>query len=119
FNFALAKVHYIGLIGANKVRVFFRLFQAQTTTSTYDYPPGAQYRRATTNPNGQPIPLAGILGPEYVTLPFFAAPRVDSTVVAMDQQTDDPYNVQDISAHADGSEVDKIFGCWLDINQPL
>jgi hypothetical protein len=119
FNFALAKVHYIGLIGASKVRVFFRLFQAQSTTSTYDYPPGAQYRRATMNPHGQPIPLAGILGPEYVTLPFFAEHRVDSTVVAMDQQTDDPYNVQDISAHADGSEVDKIFGCWLDINQPF
>ena len=119
FNFALAKAHYIGLIGANEVRVFFRLFQAQTTTSTYDYPPGAQYRRATTNPNGQPIPLAGILGPEYVTITFFAAPRIDTTSVAMDQQTDDPYNVQDITAHADGSEVDKIFGCWLDINQPF
>jgi hypothetical protein len=119
FNFALAKVHYIGLIGANEVRVFFRLFQAQTTTSTYDYPPGAQYRRATSNPHGQPIPLAGILGPEYVTIPFFATPRVDTTSVAMDQQTDDPYNVQDITAHADGSEVDTIFGCWLDINQPF
>ncbi len=119
FNFALAKVHYIGLIGANKVRVFFRLFQAQTTTSTYDYPPGAQYRRATSNPHGEPIPLAGILGPEYVTIPFFAAPRIDTTSVGMDQQTDDPYNVQNITAHADGSEVDKVFGCWLDINQPF
>ncbi len=119
FNFALAKVHYIGLIGANKVRVFFRLFQAQTTTSTYDYPPGTQYRRAATNPNGQPIPLAGIIGAEYVTLPFFASQRVDTTLVGMDQQTDDPYNVQDFTANADGSEVDKIFGCWLDINQPF
>ena len=119
FNFALAKVHYIGLIGAQKVRVFFRLFQAQSTTSTFDYPPGAQYRRATSNPNGQPIPLAGILGPEYVTIPFFAAARVDTTSVGMDQQTDDPYNVQDITAKSDGSEVDKIFGCWLDINQPF
>ena len=117
FNFALAKVHYIGLIGANKVRVFFRLFQAQTTTSTYDYPPGAQYRRATSNPNGQPIPLAGIIGSEYVTLPFFAAARVNTSVVGMDQQTDDPYNVQDLPPGPGGSEVDKIFGCWLDINQ--
>ncbi len=120
FNFALAKVHYIGLIGAAQVRVFFRLFNAQTTTSTYDYPPGAQYRRGSpaVNPHHQPIPLAGILGGEYVTLPFFAAPRIDTTLQSMDQQTDDPYNVQDITAHADGSEVDKIFGCWLDINQP-
>lgn len=119
FNFGLAKVHYIGLIGANNVRVFFRLFNAQSTTSTYDYPPGAQYRRATTNPDGQPIPLAGFLGGEYVTIPFFAKPRVDTTSVKMDQQTDDPYNVQNFTAKADGSEVDKIFGCWLDNNQPF
>jgi hypothetical protein len=26
FDFALAKVHYIGLIGAQQVRVFFRLY---------------------------------------------------------------------------------------------
>ncbi|WP_215734518.1 sialidase family protein [Geobacter grbiciae] len=119
FNFALAKVHYIGLIGAANVRVFFRLFQAQSTTSVYDYPPGAQYRRATSNPHGQPIPLAGIIGNEYVTIPCFAAPRIDTTLNGMDQQTDDPYNVQTITAHADGSEVDAIFGCWLDINQPF
>lgn len=118
FNFALAKVHYIGLIGASTVRVFFRLFNAQSTTSTYDYPPGAQYRRATSNPDGQPIPLAGILGGEYVTIPFFANKRVDTTSVSMDQQTD-RYNIQSFTANADGSEVDKIYGCWLDINQPF
>jgi murein tripeptide amidase MpaA len=118
FNFALAKVHYIGLIGATNVRMFFRLFQAQTASVAFDYPPGADYRRATSNPHGQPIPLAGIRGNEYVTVPCFAAPRVDSTVVGMDQQTDDPYNVQTFTARADGSEVDHYFGCWLDINQP-
>jgi hypothetical protein len=92
FNFALAKVHYIGLIGASNVRVFFRLFRTQQTYVPFDYTPGAvvgRYRRATSNPNGQPIPLAGIEGGEYVTMPFFATSRVDSTVVGMDQQTDD------------------------------
>ena len=126
FNFALARVRYIGLIGATDVRVFFRLFQAQTTSGAYDYPPGSQYRRATSNPDGQPIPLAGIQGDEYVTLPFFALPRVDTTMVNMDQQTDSRDigggtilgNVQRIVAHASGSEVDTFFGCWLDINQP-
>jgi hypothetical protein len=119
FNFALAKVHYIGLIGATNVRVFFRLFQAQTTSGAFDYPPGVQYRRATSNPDGQPIPLAGIQGNEYVTIPCFATRRIDSTAVSMDQQTDDPYNVQTFTAHADGSEVDRFYGCWLDINQPF
>jgi BNR/Asp-box repeat len=125
FNFALARVRYVGLIGATDVRVFFRLFQAQTTNGTYDFPPGAHYRRAASNPNGQPIPLAGIQGSEYVTMPFFALPRVDTTVKKMDKQTDSHTvaghvlgNVQHIVAHQNGSEVDTFFGCWLDMNQP-
>ena len=118
FNFALAKVHYIGLAGAPNVRVFFRLFQAQSTTSTFDYPPGQQYRREPSNPDGQPIPLAGIIGNEYVTIPCFANGRVDTTTTSMDQQTD-KYNVHSITANTDGSEVDTFYGCWLDINQPF
>ena len=126
FNFALAKVHYIGLIGAANVRTFFRVRQTQVTYAPYDFPPGAQYRRATTNPGGQPIALAGIEGGEYVTVPCFALPRIDSTAVAMDQQTDSRVdgsgkvlgNVQTITAKMDGSEVDTFFGCWVDINQP-
>jgi hypothetical protein len=116
FNFALAKVHYIGLIGASKVRMFFRLRQTQVTYASFDYPPGTQYRRATSNPDGEPIALAGIQGGEYVTVPCFAAGRIDSTTQGMDQQTDGP-NIQDIAAIG-GPEVDHFFGCWLDINQP-
>lgn len=124
FNFALARVRYIGLTGATDVRAFFRLFQAQTTSGAFDFPPGAQYRRAASNPDGQPIPLAGVQGDEYVTLPFFALSRVDTTLKKMDQQTDSRMlsgevvgNIQHITAKADGSEVDTFFGCWLDINQ--
>lgn len=118
FNFALAKVHYIGLIGASNVRVFFRLFPAQTTSGAFDFPPGARYRRAASNPHGQPIALPGIQGGEYVTIPCFAEARVDSTAVSLGQQTDDS-NVRGIAAHGDGSEVSTFFGCWLDINQPF
>jgi hypothetical protein len=116
FNFALAKVHYIGLIGAKQVRVFFRLRQTQVTYASFDYPPGAQYRRTTSTTNGQPIPLAGIQDNEYVTVPCFAEGRIDSTAQSMDQQTDDP-NRQDFTAIG-GPEVDNFFGCWIDINQP-
>jgi hypothetical protein len=116
FNFALAKVHYIGLIGATNVRVFFRLFQAQSTDTTFD--PSTSYRRALSNPSGHPVPLAGIRSNEYVTIPFFATPRINSTMVGMDQQSDAP-NVQSITAIAGGAEVDTFFGCWLDINQPF
>jgi murein tripeptide amidase MpaA len=116
FNFALAKVHYIGLIGATDVRVFFRLFRAQRTLVAFD--PSTGYRSAPNNPSGQKVPLAGIQGNEYVTIPCFATPRIDSTALSMGQQTDDA-NVQTFAAKADGSEVDRYFGCWLDINQPF
>ncbi|MGO9059458.1 MAG: sialidase family protein [Candidatus Binataceae bacterium] len=127
FNFALARVRYIGLIGATTVRVFFRLFAAQQTTGIYDYPPGEQYRRATTNPQGQPTPLAGIIAEEYVTIPCFALPRIDTTIQSMDQQTDSRTdgtgnllgNIQNIVANAGGTEIATFFGCWLDINQPF
>lgn len=119
FNFALAKVHYIGLIGAANVRVFFRLRQTQVTYAAFDYQPitpnTGQYRRGT-NLQGQPIPLAGIQGKEYVTIPCFAEGRINSTLRSMDQQTDDP-NRQDFTAIG-GPEVDHFYGCWLDINQP-
>ncbi len=127
FNFALARVRYIGLIGATTVRVFFRLFAAQQTSGIYDYPPGEQYRRAATNPEGQPIPLAGVIEEEYVTIPCVALPRIDTTSQSMDQQTDSRTdgtgkllgNIQNIAANAGGTEVDTFFGCWLDINQPF
>lgn len=115
FNFAIAKVHYIGLIGASHVRAFFRMFQAQSTNTAFD--PSTTYRRSPSNPSGQPIPLAGIKGNEYVTIPFFATPRVNTSLASMAQQTDDP-NVQNITAIG-GPEVDTFFGCWLDINQPF
>ncbi len=115
FNFALAKVRYIGTIGAANVRVFFRLFTCQTTTAAYDQ--STSYRRWPANPAGHPIPLAGIRGNEYVTLPFFAEARVDSTAVNMNRQTD-PANIQPF-APTGGAEVDVFYGCWLDINQPL
>lgn len=115
FNFALAKVHYVGLIGATNVRVFFRMFQAQSTNTAFQ--PATTYRRALSNPDGQPIPLAGILDGEYVTIPFFATARINSTTVSMDQQTDTP-NIQTITPGTGGEEVDHFFGCWLDLNQP-
>jgi len=115
FNFALARVRYIGQIGANSVRVFFRMFQAQSTLLAFD--PATSYRRASSNPHGQPIPLAGIRAREYVTIPFFASPRVDTTVQSMTLQTDD-HNVQNFPPSG-GAELDRFFGCWLDINQPF
>ena len=126
FNFGLARVRYQGLISASNVQVFFRLFAAQVTTSQYDYPPGAQYRRGT-NGAGLPIALAGVASGEYVTVPFFSHSRVDTTTVSMDTQTDGPEpgwpkvvgNVQQITGNSTGELIETFFGCWLDVNQPF
>jgi hypothetical protein len=124
FNFALARVRLIGKTPGAKaqaVRVFFRLFQAQTTGS--DFNDQTTYRFATSGGTyGHKIPLLGVQNdqngnPEYVTIPCFATPRLNlGGPAAMGDQTDPP-NVIDIMVNP-GQEVDTYFGCWLDINQP-
>ena len=103
---------------AKQVRVFFRLFNAQTTASTFDasttyktYSDGLTY--------GHKIPLMGIESGEYRTIPCFASPRVNLTdhTQSMEAQHDAP-NVRDLATNA-GVETDYFFGCWLDVNQPL
>jgi hypothetical protein len=124
FNFAVARVRLLGkTMGAQavSVRVFFRLFQAQTTGS--DFNDQSTYKLASDGTlNGQKIPLMGVQNdgsgnPEYVTIPCFATERVNlNAAVSMATQTDAP-NVQTINV-VPNTEVDTYFGCWLDINQP-
>jgi hypothetical protein len=112
YNFAVAKVRYRALlISAQDVRVFFRLFPASSTSLEYNQ--ATTYRRALQS--GVVKPLLGVINNEVVTIPCFAAPRIDSSTVSMTQQTD-PTNVQ-IIPNAGGTEVVRYFGCWLDINQ--
>jgi hypothetical protein len=113
FNFAVAKVRYRGTTSIPNVRVLFRLFPASTTSTAFD--PSTTYRRATSGANT--IPLPGLsAGGDLLTIPCFAADRVDSASVGVDTQTDPP-NVRTIAPGAGGSEAAAYFGCWLDINQ--
>ena len=113
YNFAVAKVRYRALsVAATDVKVFFRLFPASSTSLEYDQV--TTYRRDTQV--GVIKPLLGINSGEAVTIPCFAAPRIDSSTASMTTQTDAP-NVQLIPPNAGGLEVVKYFGCWLDINQ--
>ncbi|UCF05212.1 MAG: hypothetical protein JSV33_15040 [bacterium] len=117
FNFAVARVRYRGLtLDAHDVRVFFRLFPVSTTSLAYNQ--STTYRRG--GQGGVTIPLLGIQGGELHTIPCFAEPRIDTTTMGMNAQTDDA-NVQDILHDASGAERHAYFGCWLDINklQPL
>lgn len=117
YNFALARVHMRGLTtDATETRVFFRLFQAQSTTAEFE--PSSTYRRFSDGtPGGHTIPLLGISGGEYVTIPCFAAPRIDSANASMTTQFDAP-NVRTIVHDPGGAEVQAYYGCWLDTNQP-
>lgn len=125
FNFAVARVRLLGNTPgaqAKKVRVFFRLFQAQTTASSFS--PGTTYRFQSDGVlNGVTVPLLGIQNdangnPEYVTVPCFATPRVNLGASAdMKTQPEDTPNAFTINVNP-GVEVDSFFGCYLDINQP-
>jgi len=113
YNYAIAKVRYRSLAGtANNVRVFFRLFPVATTSLSYNQ--STTYRQHTQG--NQIIPLLGISNNEVVSIPCFAAARIDSSSVSMTTQTD-PANVIDIPHDSNGLEVARYFGCWLDFNQ--
>jgi hypothetical protein len=125
FNFAIARVRLLGHTPgakAKKVRVFFRLFQAQTTASNFS--PGTTYRFHSDGAlNGVTVPLLGIQddqngNPEYVTVPCFATSRVNLAGPAdMKTQPEDTPNAYTIDVDPD-VEVDSFFGCYLDLNQP-
>jgi murein tripeptide amidase MpaA len=120
YNFAVAHVHMRGdAAPAIAVRVFFRLFQAQTTNSTFD--PATTYRTYSDGVlYGHKIPLMGVQtaqsgGSEYVTIPCFATTRINRFDPADLRQQYDVPNVQLLNA---GQNLDAYFGCWLDTNQP-
>jgi hypothetical protein len=123
FNFAVARVRLLAKSSAvaKKVRVFFRLFQAQNTVSNFTETTTYRYWTDGTA-FGTKVPLAGVQANasgnlEYVTIPCFAAKRitlVDPTK-SMADQTDDP-NAYDLPTDP-GHEKDYFFGCWIDNNQ--
>lgn len=133
YNFAVCRVRIFGTTPPNppppfttqapNCRVFFRAFQAQTTTSIFDTT--TTYRSTPIGtPNVSPrVPLLGHQmdaqgNDEFVTIPFFAVRRVNfAGPTDLTSQLPDTPNVQTISPIT-GTEVDTYYGCWLDINQP-
>lgn len=131
FNFAIARVHYQGLMSqATDVRVFFRLFAANSTNT--NFASGSTYARfaayspnypvAPTNFDQNVIPTMGVVAGEYVSLPCFGAPRQDPTQAgAADTlpslQSPDAFNVRTLQPTGAGPAFDTFYGCFLDINQ--
>ncbi|MFK4440567.1 hypothetical protein ABH944_000567 [Caballeronia udeis] len=130
YNFALARVRLTGTgptEGATKVRVFFRTWQAQSTAITYTTPAAGSgaspstgsFRQYTDPPgtaNGVKVPLLGISGNEYTTVPYFATPRVSPGVDMTTQPEDAPFNAKGIVPPAAGGTTYAYFGAWLDTN---
>ncbi len=114
FNFALARIRLQDVAAAKEVGVFFRMWQAQQTNATFD---AATIYKSLANPEKVPIPVLGVEGDEAITIPFFAAPRVNTAVESMAEQRD-PLNRRTIKPDKLGGEAFAYFGCWLDINQP-
>lgn len=122
YNYAIAKVRYRAPAGVNasNVSAFFRSFSTAVSAIDYDATSGntGNFRRNGNN-NGTSVPLLGIENdsqgqPETASIPFFASPRVDSSIASMTTQTPDLPNIQTINGS--GSESVAYFGAWLDIN---
>jgi hypothetical protein len=108
FNFAVAKVRYVGTIAISNVRAFFRLFPVSTTSTEFSL--GTTYRRFSQGTTV--IPTLGLsAGGDLLSLPCFAEPRVDSSTTALTAQTD-PSNVKPTMAASPQAVSIAYFG-WL------
>lgn len=129
YNFALARVRLTGVTeAAQKVRVFFRTWQAQTTAVTYTTAAAGAGPSPATGPfrqysdgvdEGRKVPLLGLSsdGTEYITVPFFATGRVLPGIDMTTQPEDSPYNAKPMSPPTGGGTTYAYFGAWLDTNQ--
>jgi len=110
YNFALARVRLAPGANADAVRVFFRIFTTQTTAAlTYHLAAGMPVEGYLRTAGANPIALPGTHngGSDWLSFPFFAAPRV-----APPASQTDPSNVQQVVA-ADGF---RIYGAFVDNN---
>jgi hypothetical protein len=114
YNFAVARVRYQSTVDSQPVRVFFRIFQASTTSTAYE----PQTYATVTNISGSKIPVFGVDGSgNVVAIPCFADRRV-AAGTSLTMQTDDKNAVSGGIKHdPGGAVVYTYFGCWLDINQ--
>lgn len=109
YNFALARVRRNGtMAAASQVRVFFRIFRAQTTAAlTYQEMMGAPIEGYLKTTGANPIALPGQTGGEWLSFPCFAEARAGTP-----NSQSDANNVKDITT----AENNKFFGALLDTN---
>lgn len=114
YNFAVARVRYRSgtPLAENEARVFFRMFDWQTTSLEFDE--NTTYRHS-----NDTVPLLGFSpdnGNEVVSIPFFAGARIGTVTPetgSMANQPPDPAP----SFEGNQLEVRRYYGAWLDFNQ--
>lgn len=120
YNFAIMRVRGAGT-GNGPMSALFRLFPSLTLGTDHALD---TYRRSPART--APVPLLGLRGGELVSVPCFAAPRIDTAQVKMATQLDPanrwPHDVGVSQGTAVGrsgtaSKASTFFGCWLDLNQ--
>jgi hypothetical protein len=112
YNFAVARVRLIGKTGdsASSVKVFFRLFIAETFDTNYDT---TNYYPFNADPAG--LPGSPTPGPGNATYPFFATGDYSSATENSDYGTGGANN-QNITVHAtDSGGTWAYFGCFLNV----
>jgi hypothetical protein len=122
YNFALARVRLQGLGGdsADKCRVFFRLFVAQSADT--DFQPTTTYKSTLGTAgadNGHPVaPLASATGfsdpsgQTLQTIPYFAT---DISGTHDYDGTNVNANIRNVTIPAAGDQIWAYYGCFLDI----
>ena len=117
-NFAVLRVRAVSTANG-PMSVLFRLFPSLTLGTDHALD---TYRRSPART--APAPLLGLRGSELVSLPCFAAPRIDTAEVTMATQLDPANRWPQHTAAGRGAAVAQdgngstYFGCWLDLNQP-
>lgn len=112
YNFAVARVRLIGNTGdvANAVKVFFRLFIAETFDTNYDT---TNYYPFNADPAG--LPGSPTPGPGNATYPFFATGDYSTTTENSDYGAGGANN-QNVTVHAtDVGGTWAYFGCFLNV----
>jgi Pro-kumamolisin, activation domain len=118
YNFAVARVRYQSAVASSKVRVFFRIFQAATTSTAYEPATYATVANTTVSQSGK-IPVFGVnASGDVVAIPCFASARVAVDSSLSTQADDSNVVLNGIQPAAEGGVTYTYFGCWLDINQP-
>ena len=119
YNFAVARVRYQSNVASSKVRVFFRLYQAATTSTAYEPQTYAAVSNSGVSMSGL-IPVFGVDGAGHVVaIPCFADKRVAAGSLLSAQTDDKNVLLNGIQPAAGDGVAYAYFGCWLDINQSM